>query len=360
MSKSNGPARVAVVGNGWRAEFFMRICQALPEKFLLCGIHYHSDASYEKAKKWNVPLVNTYEALKDLKPDFVCLAVNGASMEEALEFFFKNDIPVLCETFVMPSVEEMNRLYAKLRGMRIQFAEQYQFQPLNYARLKLVNSGVLGDVYQVHFSIPTHHHPASLARLFLNAGHALPVISGKKYVHNVLRGPGRAGDPKEETLFQASYELVTYDYGDRQAINDFEDMQHRSFMRGNTFIVRGSRGEIYNERVTYMQNEITPCSYELERVTAGAGVDLQGLFLRGVSGGQQGLLYENPFMPARLYDDELAVASCMQEMVNYLKSEKSFYSLEDELTDMYFALVTAEALKTGKDIQTQHQSWINN
>lgn len=359
MNNGLSSLRVAVAGTGWRAEFFMRAAIALPERFQLVGILYHSEESREKAKKWKVPLVNTYEELAKLNPDFVCLAVNGDGMREGLNRLNKLGIPVLCETFVMKSAQELNDLYSEIRGMRLQFAEQYQFQPLNAARLRLARSGKLGKVYQVHMSIPTRHHPASLVRLFLDAGFRLPVISGKRYMHSVLRGPSRAGDPVGETEFSASHELIVYDYGDAQAINDFEDMQHRSFMRANYFLVRGSRGEIANEHAVYMKDELTPCEFELNRVTAGAGVDLQGLFLRGVSGGQDGWLYENEFMPARLYDDELAVASCMSAMARYIETGEQFYGLEEELTDMYFALLTGEAVETGRDIQAKKQSWMD-
>ena len=358
MNTDKSPLRIAVAGTGWRAEFFMRAAAALPERFQLVGILYHSEESRVKAQKWNVPLVNTYEELAKLDPDFVCLCVNGVAMRDALNRLNRLKIPVLCETFVMNSAKEMNELYSELRGMRLQFAEQYQFQPLNAARLRLARSGALGKIYQIHMSIPTRHHPASLVRLFLNTGSRLPVISGKRYAHNVLCGPSRAGDPVGETEFCASHELVIYDYGDVQAINDFEDMQHRSFMRANYFLVRGSRGEIANEHAVYMKDERTPCEFELNRVTAGAGVDLQGLFLRGVSGGQGGWLYENEFMPARLYDDELAVASCMSAMERYLRTGVEFYGLSEELTDMYYALLTGEAIETGRDVPAERQSWM--
>ena len=358
MNQGFSPLRVAVAGTGWRAEFFLRAAAALPERFRLVGIMVHSEEGRVRAQKWNVPLVNTYEALAALRPDFVCLAVKSEATREGLLRLNALGVPTLCETFVLKSARELNDLYAEIRGMRLQFAEQYQFQPLNAARLRLARGGRLGNVYQVHMSIPTRHHPASLVRLFLDAGFRLPVISGKRYAHSVLRGPGRAGDPVGESEFCASHELVIYDYGDRQAINDFEDMQHRSFMRANYFLVRGSRGEIVNEHAVYMKDERTPCEFDLNRVTAGAGVDLQGLFLRGVSGGQDGWLYENEFMPARLYDDELAVASCMSAMARYLQTGEEFYGLSEELTDMYFAILTGEAIESGRDVQAERQSWM--
>jgi len=135
-------------------------------------------------------------------------------------------------------------------------------------------------------------------------------------------------------------------------------MQHRSFMRNNYFLVRGERGEIVNEHVSYMKDFMTPVEYDLKRVTAGSGVDLQGMFLRGVSGAQEGWLYYNRFIPARLYDDELAVAECMYAMGEYIDEGKRFYGLNDALTDIYYAYLTEEAIKSGEKVHAQKQSWM--
>lgn len=352
------PYRVAVVGTGWRAEFYIRICQACPEMFSLSGIWYHSEKGKNSVQHLGVPLVNTYEEIAQLKIDFVVLSLGGGAMKEALLYFAEKKIPALAETFLLSDVNEMNGLYERLKDAPVQFAEQYRYQPLNAARLKIKESGVLGDVYHVRMSIPTHHHPAALVRLFLNLHHQLPVISARAYEHQALKGPGRAGDPDGEEMFTAKHEIVTYDYGDKQAVNDFEDMQHRSFMRSNYFLVRGSRGEIVNEHVTYMKDALTPIEYDLKRVTAGAGVDLQGLFLRGVSGGQDGWLFENRFKPTRLYDDEIAVAECMYLMGKYIETGESFYGISDVLTDIYFAHLTGCALKTGENIRAEKQAWM--
>ena len=350
--------RVAVVGTGWRAEFYMRICQAVPDLFSLYGIWYHSENGRKSVENYNVPQVSEFEEILKLRPDFVVLSLNGAGMKEAFSFFSDRNIPMLIETFMLKDETELAEVYENLKNARVQFAEQYMYQPLNAARLCVAQTGVLGDIYHVRMSIPTHHHPASLVRLFLNERERLPVISAKSYTHKLLKGPGRGGDPKDEELFEGRHEIVTYDYGDKQAVNDFEDMQHRSFMRSNYFLVRGSRGEIVNEHVTYMLDALTPVEYDLKRVTAGAGVDLQGLFLRGVSAGQLGWVFQNRFMPARLYDDEIAVAECMYQMTEYLENGKAFYGIEDVLTDIYFALLTDEALKTGQQVSAHKQAWM--
>ena len=52
---------------------------------------------------------------------------------------------------------------------------------------------------------------------------------------------------------------------------------------------------------------------ELKRINKGEYENAEGYFLKGIMVGER-WVYENPFMPARLYDDEIAIAACLQKM----------------------------------------------
>ena len=47
----------------------------------------------------------------------------------------------------------------------------------------------------------------------------------------------------------------------------------------------------------------------------------------------ESMVYENPFYPARLNDDEIAVASCLVAMKEYVETGKEFYPLREALQD---------------------------
>lgn len=40
-------------------------------------------------------------------------------------------------------------------------------------------------------------------------------------------------------------------------------------------------------------------------------------------------VYENPFIPGRITDDEIAIASCLEKMNDYAKGGQDFYSLAE-------------------------------
>jgi hypothetical protein len=186
---------------------------------------------------------------------------------------------------------------------------------------------------------------------------ALPKVWGTQYEHTRMNAPGRAGDPEEEEMISVKQTVFHLDYGDKQAFNDLEGDQCRAWIRKDHYNIRGDRGEVYDDDVYYMEEYLTPVHYHLERMMTGAGTNLEGSFLRGVRG-QEGWVYLNPFMPARMFDDEIAVATCMVKMAEYVQGGESFYSLAEAMQDRYLALLTVQSAKEGRVIQAEKQIWM--
>src|SRR5690606_15762686 len=113
-------------------------------------------------------------------------------------------------------------------------------------------------------------------------------------------------------------DLAWLDFGDRLGIYDFTKDQHRSWVRSNHLSVRGERGEIFDSRVLIQQESTIPLQMELKRINKGELENQEGYFLQGILCGDQ-WLYDNPFAPARLYDDEIAIARCLQRMAEYVQ-----------------------------------------
>jgi predicted dehydrogenase len=350
-------ARIGIVGTGWRAGCFVNMVRLLPEWFEVVGVVYHSGAGKERAAGWGLPLLGSHEALADLKPDFVLICASQGSTESLLHWYSGRNIPVLTETFGADSVETLRRLYGELGNAKIQIAEQYPYQPLNAAKIALAKSGLLGKVYQVQTSIPNGYHAAAVQRRLLEIGRKCPVIRANRYSNQMVNGPGRGGDPAEEKLVPVGQTLFQLDWGDKQALNDLEDNQHRSFVRTQHWLIRGERGELRGEDVLYLKDITTSCHFTLERVMAGGGPNLEGLYLRGVRGGQEGWYYQNPFKPARLMEDEIASATTLLKMAEYVRGGSSFYSLEEALMDFYLTLMIEEAVREGKALEVPAQPW---
>ena len=68
-------------------------------------------------------------------------------------------------------------------------------------------------------------------------------------------------------------------------------------------------------------------------------------------------VYQNPYYPARMNDDEIAVASCLSHMKTFVESGTEFYSLREALQDTYLSFMLEQAIETGETIKTETQSW---
>ncbi len=62
-------------------------------------------------------------------------------------------------------------------------------------------------------------------------------------------------------------------------------------------------------------------------------------------------------MPARLADDEIAVATCLAGMVDWLEGGPDVCSLADAAQDHYLGLCIEEAARTGRPITTAGHVW---
>ena len=122
------PTRFGIIGAGWRAEFFLRIAHALPERFHIPGTVVR-DAAKGKAieDKWGLP---TYRTIDDLLSkcdvDFVVVCVSSASNAEVLRDVAQREVPALVETPPGMTLEELAALHELTdKGAKVQVAEQY-------------------------------------------------------------------------------------------------------------------------------------------------------------------------------------------------------------------------------------------
>ncbi|WP_342438544.1 hypothetical protein NSS79_05190 [Paenibacillus sp. FSL L8-0436] len=68
-------------------------------------------------------------------------------------------------------------------------------------------------------------------------------------------------------------------------------------------------------------------------------------------------LYRNPFAPARLTDDEIAIAESLVRMQRHVQGGPSFYSLAEGCQDQYLALLLEQAAASGETVTSHSQPW---
>ena len=210
------PIVFGLVGGAWRAEFYFRIAQALPERFRVAGCVAKSESTRSRVNAaWNIPVFDNIGDLLNEQPEFVVTSVPWAASEHLLVELASQNMPVLAETPPASDLEGLIRLWQNLPdNARIQVAEQYAFQPLHAARLAFVRSGKLGEISQVQVSAAHGYHGISLIRKFLDIDYENVAIRAFEFKSPLVAGPDRSGPPSEEKK-KESLQTIAYLQFDR-------------------------------------------------------------------------------------------------------------------------------------------------
>jgi len=347
-----------ILGSGWRAETYVRIAKEASGWFDVCGLVTRSAQKGSRIEEaWGI---RTFRSIEDLlraaSPSFVVVSLAKDVAPGFTAALAERGTAVLAETPPAASLELLSQLYARTKGARVQIAEQYFLQPMHAARLSVAASGKLGAVSEAQVSFSHGYHAVSLIRKTLGIGFENAVIHGSSFCSKTVEGPGRNGLPDRENLVETVQDFAFLDFGGKLGVYDFAKDQHRSWARFQRILVRGSRGEISNAEVRYLRDFRTPIETCLRRVQAGENGNLEGYHLKGVTMGEE-WIYGNPFVPARLSDDEIAVASCLRKMDDYVHGGPGFYGLAEAAQDQYLALMVDRAVRTGEKVVTQTQPW---
>jgi predicted dehydrogenase len=354
------PVRFDIVGGGFRTQAFLQIAQALPDRFQVGGMFVRDEARGRAIEeRWHVKTYRTLEELlRASERDFMLVSVDRSVAPAFIRQLAEHGVPALTETPPAKDLAALLDLYqfAQTNNAKIQVAEQYHLQPLNAARIALARSGKLGSVSQAYLSIAHDYHGISLMRKVLGIQFENATISAREFVAPLTAGPTRAGLPTEDTTFPSRQVFAFLDFGEKLGIYDFSNEQYRSWIRSVSMRVRGERGEINDTRVRYLEEIHTPIHYTFERQDAGEAGNVEGYFHRGYMAGGE-WIYRNPFLPGRLNDDEIAIATCLEKMAQYVNGGPDFYSLEEASQDHYLSLMIQQALETRQQVQTSTQPW---
>jgi len=354
----NKPITFGIVGGAWRAEFFLRIAQALPDRFRISGCVARTEATRSRIQTdWGIATFSTIGGLVRSKPDFVVTSVPWAASAPVILELASHDVAVLAETPPAEDLDALTKLWKELPGnARVQVAEQYQFQPCHAARLALTRSGLLGEISETQISVAHGYHGVSLIRKFLNIGSESASIHALEFKSPIVAGSNRAGPPLEERKILTTQTIASLEFEGKLAVFDFVEDQYFSWIRSHRVLVRGDRGEINNLDVRYLIDFATPIEMQLKRIDAGQTGNLEGYHHKGyIAGGAW--WYRNSFAPARLSDDEIAIATCLESMARYLETGNSFYGLAEASQDHYLGILIDRAAKTGNPFESSNQVW---
>ncbi len=358
MSATN-PATIGIVGAGWRAEYYMRVAALCPDLFRVTQVLTRSAASAARiSADWKIPAGTELAVfLAHHTYDYVVVAVPPGSAPQIVKELVVAGVPVLAETPPANDLPALVALYATLGGgSPLQVAEQYQFQPQHWARLEVARAGLIGPVGSTRMSVAHGYHGTSMVRAALGVGFEPVEISAGVALDPVVHARDRGGWAATLNVRASTRTTARLAFGDKTGFYEFNDEQYFSPVRSRRLTINGEWGEIVDDSVNYLAGPGHVVRAMLVREQTGADGDLEGAFLRNISLGER-ILYQNPFAPARLSDDELAVAECMVRMHRFTQGGPPYYGLADACHDHYLSLLINESAQSGATLISEPQPW---
>ena len=355
------PARFALVGSGWRSEFFLRLARSAPARFTVTGVVTRSaERGAEVESSWGVA---TFRSIADLlaaeRPEFVIPCLPWALTAATTIDLVAAGLPVLAETPPAADLAGLTELWAAVGSLQlVQVAEQYPRMPAHAARSLLVKEGVIGEATSVHVSSTHLYHAVAIIRDLLGVGFDPVTVHAQSFtapLANPLNPRGWTGSISPEPL---STTLATLDWGaGRMGHYDFTDNQWWNPLRTRRIVIRGSLGEIVDEHLVRLVDPRTPVDSTLTRRLSGVDLNLEGLEVQHISFDGR-VMWRNDFHGSRFSEDDLAVVALLADMAGWCRGESAApYPLADGCQDHLIGLAIGESLATGRPVTTAHQPW---
>jgi len=357
------PCRFAVVGAGWRSQFFLRLAAQLPQRLAVCAVvARRPEVAAAVREQWGVPTFPDLPSLLDADrrrpPEFAVTALPRTANADALRTLAAHGVPVLSETPPAPDLAGLHDLWRDVgAGGLVQVAEQYHLMPGHAARRALAGSGVIGVPGQVQVSSTHDYHAVSLIRLLLGIGHQPALVHARRFTGPLVDPLTRAGWTDDPTARPAGTTIATLDFGSTSGLYDFTDNQWHNPLRGRRILVRGSLGEIDGDDVTWLADGRTVLHAPLARRQTGYDLDLDGYDTQHIALGAT-VLWRNPFEGLRWADEEIAIGSLLLAMAGWVRGAgPPPYPLADGCQDHALALAIHQAVASGEAVRVEPGPW---
>jgi len=351
------PLRFAVVGSGWRAEFFVRVARLLPDRFTCVGVvTREAERGAWVEREWGVPAVRS---IGDLRPELVVTATPWPVTPLAVTEAVGLGLRVLAETPPAPDAEGLRALWAAVGASGlVQVAEHSPFMPMHQARIAAVESGLIGRPTSVQVSSTHLYHAVGLIRALLGVGRGPVVVRSSRFTAPLVDPMTRDGFTGRGEAVDRSTVLATLDFGDgRSALYDFTDNQWHNPLRTNRIVVRGTHGELTDDAVTRWVEERTITTSTFHRWQTGIEQNLDGWDTQHISLDGR-VLWRNPFEGTRLADDDVAVATLLARCAAWVHDEgPEPYPLADGSQDHLVGLAIEESARTGAPVTAGPEAW---
>jgi predicted dehydrogenase len=360
QNPAQSPARFAVIGTGWRAQYFLRLAGLLPDRFEVVGVVGRSRESAERVGgRWNArPFTSLTEMVAAGRPEFVVTALPWGVAPGVAEAVVEIGLPVLSETPPAPDLDGLRALWRSVGASGlVQVAEQYHLMPSHASRLALARSGAIGTVTSCQISSTHGYHAVALMRAYLGAGFGPATVNAHNFVAPLINPLVRDAWTDDDQPKDATTTIASIDFGGSMGLYDFTDNQWHNQLRSRRILIRGSAGEIEDDEVVRLVGPRTIVRSPLVRRQTGYDLNLDAFDTDHISLGDT-ILYRNPFPGLRFNDEDIAISSILARMAAWCrKGGGAPYPLADACQDHLVSIAIDRSASSGAPVTTSVEAW---
>ena len=341
MTDGQAPVRTAIIGTARRSDYlYGPILREMSEDTLLVAVWGRSVASARRlGESLGVPWYTDLDQLiRETEPQIGIVSVNYNANGEVGLMAVEHGLHVLLETPIAHKLSEADAIIqaAERQGLKIEVAEQFHRRPLEAIKLKLIESGIFGNVYSSFNDFTGHgYHGVSVMRSYLGFD-AKPVrVTGTVGEYELASHWSRLGDSTEPRTETQEHGIVEFEDG-RIGIFHWTNIGYDSplrWWRSSRFLAEKGMGvtvgvglQVEERLSTLAPGGEAPRFMHLER--RWERVDGGALIAMVAHTGDSDLpivRWDNPFRPARpghgaqWHDDEIGVAGCILSLVKAVR-----------------------------------------
>lgn len=337
------PLRVAIIGTARRSSYlYGPILKALPDEVELVSVWGRSEDSAQKlGEELQVPwYTDVDELIQETAPEIgivsVAYSANGIVGQMAVE----HGLHVLLETPIAHDLAEADAIIriAEEKGLKVEVAEQFHRRPLEQIKLKLIDSGIFGNVYVSFNDYAGHgYHGISVMRSYLGFD-AKPVrVTGSVHKYELAPHWSRIADAYGSRRETQEHGLIEFESG-QLGVFHWTDIGYDSALRwwrSSRFMAEKGMGitvgvglDVEEKLSLLAPGRQAPhfitVERRWERVDGGA---LVAIVAHTGDPNQPIVQWDNPFRPTikghgvQWHDDEIGVASCLMSLVNAVRHD---------------------------------------
>ncbi len=368
------PIRVAIIGTAKRSDYlYGPLLQALPAVELVGVWGRSPDAAKRLGTSLAVPWYSDLDRLiLEQAPTIGVVSVSYAANGQVGLTAIEHGLHVLVETPIAHKLSESDAIIAaaRARNLKIEVAEQFHRRPLEQIKLKLIASGLFGQVHSSFNDFAGHgYHGISVMRSYLGFD-ARPVqVIGAVRKYPLAPQWSRLADiygPRTETQ---EHGIIEFEHG-RLGIFHWTDVGYDSplrWWRSSRFLAEKGMGITVgvNLEVQEQLSLLAPGGEAPQFITVerrwerNDGGALVSLVAHTGDPTQPIVRWDNPFTPVikghgvQWHDDEIGVASCIMSLVDAVRSggEPSYGPEQGRLDQELITALRQSSADGGRPVQ---------